>query len=705
MGFLLINSPFLASSALLVFLAGWFGLAALRSFVAAWRKSDPHRTATGALLRGLGDLAAAAALLLVRGSLLEWLLAVAAAMQIFQTAWEIARSEVLAAGQSGNAVLTALGLTGHPELERIADDISRQEMSRSAIDRGWIIGFIATLFAIHVGRMGFDRSFLGIVSPVVAVAGDVLAAILLAFAVVIPVTSTWRRLTRPLERRAWQWCLAVRPTSRRWLQALVQRGLTYRLRRSIRLQQARLSSRTALSRGLQIGLPLTAVIVATVPVWGMSWYFDTENWAAGIWNSWAAERTDTWREAMARPVWKAEESRGGGLAFSVDPGPFDRTGDFSFIVIGDPGEGDASQLSLKSQLLEVAGRDDVKFVVISSDVVYPTGAMRHYEMNFWMPFMGVTKPVFAIPGNHDWYDALDAFTATFFEPDAARLALRARVDADAHVSSTTDSRIDELIAIATRLQGQYLVPVQKQKAPYFQFQTPTFAFIAVDTGVERTLDPLQREWLEDALAAAKGKTVMVLLGHPFYAGGGLTMEADSEFAELRQLLAQHDVSIVMAGDTHDLEYYEEPRPAGGEPVRHFVNGGGGAYLSFGTALAWPRQPATATWAYYPSRREVTAKIADTTPSWKRPFWWWTKYLGAWPFSAEWLSAAFDVNTAPFMQSFVEVRVEPSAKRIRIIPYGVHGRLNWSDFDRSGMTGEGSEFVEWAIPMRQSAEMN
>ena len=46
----------------------------------------------------------------------------------------------------------------------------------------------------------------------------------------------------------------------------------------------------------------SAIIAATVPVWGMSWYFDTENWAAGIWNSWAEERTDTWRAAMAAYV-------------------------------------------------------------------------------------------------------------------------------------------------------------------------------------------------------------------------------------------------------------------------------------------------------------------------------------------------------------------------------------------------------------------
>ena len=42
----------------------------------------------------------------------------------------------------------------------------------------------------------------------------------------------------------------------------------------------------------------------------------------------------------------------------------------------------------------------------------------------------------------------------------------------------------------------------------------------------------------------------------------------------------------MAGDTHVFEYYVDyvPDIAGSRPVHHFVNGGGGAYLSIGGAL-------------------------------------------------------------------------------------------------------------------------
>jgi hypothetical protein len=168
-------------------------------------------------------------------------------------------------------------------------------------------------------------------------------------------------------------------------------------------------------------------------------------------------------------------------------------------------------------------------------------------------------------------------------------------------------------------------------------------------------------------------------------------------------LIRGGVTIVMAGDTHDLEYYVEPGATPLSTVHYFVNGGGGAYLSFGTSLAWPVEAATSGWAYYPNLQDVTEKIGARTPWWKRPAWWWTQQFGAWPFTAEWLSAAFDYNVAPFFQSFVEVRVERSSSRVRIIPYGVHGRLRWDEIAASdGLRASASAaepLVEWTIPMR------
>jgi hypothetical protein len=244
------------------------------------------------------------------------------------------------------------------------------------------------------------------------------------------------------------------------------------------------------------------------------------------------------------------------------------------------------------------------------------------------------------------------------------------------------------------------VPTGFQRAPFFEIQTDRFALVAIDTGILRTIDEAEMAWLESALARAAGKMTMAILGHPFFAGGHDLTRDDEGFTRLKQLLIRHGVAVIMAGDTHDLEYYSEPDGAGSPAVHYFVNGGGGAYLSFGTSLAWPARAPTTRWAYYPSREAVTQKIEARTPWWKRPAWWWTRRFSAWPFTAEWLSAAFDYNVAPFFQSFVEVRVERSANRVRVIPYGVNGRLRWEEFSSSERPGKAGDqtFVEWTVPM-------
>ena len=102
-------------------------------------------------------------------------------------------------------------------------------------------------------------------------------------------------------------------------------------------------------------------------------------------------------------------------------------------------------------------------------------------------------------------------------------------------------------------------------------------------------------------------------------------------------------------------------------------------------------------------RRRRRKIDFNTPWWKRPAWWWVSRQHAWPFQTEYLSGLFDYNVAPFFQSFLEVRVEPSARRVRLLRYGVHGRLRWRDLSRSAVLNAGiggrDDFVEWVLPMR------
>ncbi len=705
---LLLSAPLLAGTALALFIAAPFALDGLRYSVAAVRfrqRRAEHRALIGAAI----NLGIVAAILVLRRLSVDWTIGIAAGLRMLSTSWEMLAQPVFTEDYAETTVVSDLALSDSAEVAEIAARIQREEVTRAPIDRGWVAALVAVLLGIHLGRMGFDRSALGVLSPVVAVLGDLAVAIVLAFAVITPTRLFFRRLSRGIERRAWRWKVENphgTSTINRLAERMVSLWLESRVRLAIRLRMARYNLRTALRYSLQIGLPLSAVLAATVPVWGMSWYFDTENWAAGVWNSWAASRTDSWRAAMIRAVTSAGLTQTDGTGFTLQPPGLDPGSPFSFIVIGDPGEGDASQHVLRDQLLRAAEANDVRFVVISSDVVYPTGAMKDYELRFWLPFKGIGKPVYAIPGNHDWYDALEGFVATFFEPKAARLAMRARIEKDGGVSSTTDATIEKWIATAARLRQEYGVPTGFQRAPFFQIQTDTFALIAVDTGVLRTVDEEQLGWLKAALEASRGKLIMAVIGHPFLAGGHDTSQGDARFSELRDLLRKHDVRIVMAGDTHDLEYYQEivQGSAGARTIDHWVNGGGGAYLSFGTSLDWPATPVTDKWAFYPNHDQVVAKIRAYTPLWKWPAWVWTREFGAWPASAEWLSAMFDYNVAPFFQSFVVVTVDPAGRRVKIRPWGVHGPLPWKLFARSAQVmpagASADQPVEWVIQQRR-----
>ncbi|MFN8566959.1 MAG: metallophosphoesterase [Kouleothrix sp.] len=141
-----------------------------------------------------------------------------------------------------------------------------------------------------------------------------------------------------------------------------------------------------------------------------------------------------------------------------------------FDVIGDPGEGDDSQLyptnrrhgaaraliggaqarrsapasdeQLLRELIDpTASADDpesIDFTIISSDVIYPGGEIFDYERAFYRPnaprdkhgrmfeyghahdrpdalgeILDRSSPYYAIPGNHDWYDSMHGFMLNF----------------------------------------------------------------------------------------------------------------------------------------------------------------------------------------------------------------------------------------------------------------------------------------------------
>ena len=187
------------------------------------------------------------------------------------------------------------------------------------------------------------------------------------------------------------------------------------------------------------------------------------------------------------------------------------------------------------------------------------------------------------------------------QPETARAAIEARVEADLSLSSTTGERIDRLMESAARLRSLYRVQAGLQHAPFFEIHTGDFSLIAIDTGIERRLDRKQFAWLEAAVARSKGTFTMAIVGHPFYAAG-LSQIGEGSFKDVHDLLKRNGVRVMMAGDTHDFEYYRERGRALFRQRRRR------RLLEHRHVARWPDRPALGDYAFYPRTDAVSTKL-------------------------------------------------------------------------------------------------
>src|SRR4030095_14164095 len=104
-----------------------------------------------------------------------------------------------------------IGLDRSDLLSETGARLETGERDRIAADRGCVASRLAVLFAIHVSRMGLDQSALGILSPLVAVAGDISVALALTYFIIVPLRLFMRRMTRSIERVAWARVLDAPP--------------------------------------------------------------------------------------------------------------------------------------------------------------------------------------------------------------------------------------------------------------------------------------------------------------------------------------------------------------------------------------------------------------------------------------------------------------------------------------------------------------
>ena len=605
-----------------------------------------------------------------------------------------------------------LGLEPCDVVSEMQTPLLQTDLLKSRANIVWCVTLLLIFFAIHVFRSDAQWSLIGFISPFSAVIGDAAVALVIGLIALLPTRLLWRKLTRPFERATWNRFMSLHDAKSKLTpgERALRGWLQMRMNFALELRRMRYSLNYAFWRQLRFGLPFVAVFIAINSIWGFSWYFNSENWASAVWQEITKERVDVWRQAMAADV-EADALRKGIPAekiFAIEPEGVTDEGDFSFIVIGDTGEGDPSQMVLRDQLIASGKRDNTKFLILSSDVIYPDGKMKDYETNFYLPFKGFERPIYAIPGNHDWFDANEGFNANFLDHDSAILSLRARLKKDSKTDVINlDKRFNEITQAADRLRKYYGVRNGLQRGPFFEMHTDRFSVIAVDTGILRRLDEKEKVWFEAALSRAGNNFKLVVLGHPLYAAGAYQGENDASFTAIHETLRRFKVDIAMAGDTHDFEFYKEKYVSDGEAreMLHFVNGGGGAYLSIGTALAFPEKPPTEDYAFYPRTDQVNEKLRNEAPFWKMPVLAWMKWLGGYPLTQETLSGVFDFNRAPFFQSFMEVIVERSQNRVRLLLYGVNGQLRWKDIQVGGSTKppekSGDDFVEWVLPLAQA----
>jgi hypothetical protein len=238
------------------------------------------------------------------------------------------------------------------------------------------------------------------------------------------------------------------------------------------------------------------------------------------------------------------------------------------VILGDCGEGDKSQYGLVP-LIRALKPD---FMIINGDVAYPAGRTRDFVEGFFQPFNDLGIPIWAVPGNHEYYSPYKG--REFVDVFCTRKQVR-----------------------NWSLYGLRFVP---QPGTYWELRDPevsNVSIIGIDSGHSGNLDSDeagskgQIDWLRKRLSAAdeEGLSVILLFHIPKLADGQIVKEP--RLGRLHELIAGSSaVKVVICAHVHNFQLYESPdfrkaleliarQTIDHEPPAYFVSGCGGAYLS------------------------------------------------------------------------------------------------------------------------------
>jgi len=281
---------------------------------------------------------------------------------------------------------------------------------------------------------------------------------------------------------------------------------------------------------------------------------------------------------------------------------------FSFLAIGDPGEGDESQYVVVRHLLDHA---DTQFAIVVSDVIYPTGETNDYADCFYRAYRDYGRPIFALPGNHDWYSLLTGFMWNFCGAESLP------APTDRLSSYSWQERLARFVWLRPRAPQRALLMAYRERrwragrtegatpwqhGPYFALETPKLLILGIDTGTSGRLDREQAEWLL-RMAGKPGRKIL-FTGKPLRVNGvrhpcgidwlpvlrkpgtpdtgdprpvrtGDEPAPDPDFPDVASIVEREEFGFIAAigGDVHNYQRY----PAG--EVQYVVAGGSGAFMS------------------------------------------------------------------------------------------------------------------------------
>ncbi|MCD0448567.1 metallophosphoesterase [Actinocorallia sp. API 0066] len=248
---------------------------------------------------------------------------------------------------------------------------------------------------------------------------------------------------------------------------------------------------------------------------------------------------------------------------------------FSFLLLGDPGEGDSSQYAVVPGMLKKA--EGTSFMVLASDVNYPVGSINDYGQVFYKPYQDYPAPIYAVPGNHDWYDGLEGFMRVFCgrEGDGSPGDWwRGKVGPLTKRLWRRPDKIDQEAFEAARALRSRPEQQGVQPGPYWVIDSPELRIVGIDTGISGRLDADQGAWLRRVSADPRPK--LLITGKPIYRDNSYRPCPIQGGGTVDEIVRSTGYVAAIGGDIHNYQRY--PVKVDGRVIEYLVAGGSGAYM-------------------------------------------------------------------------------------------------------------------------------